>query len=524
MTQESLENIPNAGRLMLALRSTGYNNISAIADLIDNSIDAGAQRVDVSLRLDEGKLDNSEIIVADNGSGMNWETLRQAMRLGSDVFHNLNTDLGKYGMGLVTASISIGRRLTVITRNDGITNVAIQDLDEIMAENRFVVTIRPATPEESERFDELTRSAKSGTAVIIGSCDHIQYSSEAEMARELENEVGRIFRLFLRDSSHDIFINKNRANLNDPLWLDDERTTRLLDEDVEITVRDMIHTIHLRATLVPFFNKQTNSACGFNMRNQGFYLMRNHREIASGITLGVFKKHNDLNRMRIELEFGSELDDEMGISFTKRDAKPSKIIVEQIQMITNDLISQALRSVHDEQTERRLQRIEEKRAKVEERLEEKAAENQDKAPGALQNPTLPGIGTSPAGPGENGANPTDLSAADSANAASQATNASNRSSLPGPRPVQLEYIFEERSFADNDPFDIVVTGSRCTVCYNTASDFYQKRVQPLLDADVSRDTVDFVLQAALQAPRTAQLDEAASKAFNQTLLKLLQED
>lgn len=173
---------------MEALRNTGYSNISAISDLVDNSIDAEATKIHIKLQLSPQNLQDSQVIVADDGYGMSWETLRQAMRLGSDVFHDLGRDLGKYGMGLVTASISIGRRLTVISRKDGLTNTAIQDLDTIIERNRFEISLRPATESESELFDQETGNATSGTVVIISNCDRIQYAKENDFAKAFETE------------------------------------------------------------------------------------------------------------------------------------------------------------------------------------------------------------------------------------------------------------------------------------------------------------------------------------------------
>jgi anti-sigma regulatory factor (Ser/Thr protein kinase) len=101
-----------------SLRAFGYSTQSAIADLIDNSISAGARNVWVTFLWDG---DNSHVIVRDDGRGMDPAALRNAMRPGSrnPLEERDAGDLGRFGLGLKTASFSQCRRLTVASRTDG---------------------------------------------------------------------------------------------------------------------------------------------------------------------------------------------------------------------------------------------------------------------------------------------------------------------------------------------------------------------------------------------------------------------
>lgn len=120
------ENLPNAAKVISSLRLVGYDNISAIADLVDNSLDAGAQNIQLQIKPD---LDGYTIYLADNGSGMSKNILDEALKLGSDTERDEDSDLGKFGMGLVTASLSMCKRLTVITKaNKGPLLTSIQDI------------------------------------------------------------------------------------------------------------------------------------------------------------------------------------------------------------------------------------------------------------------------------------------------------------------------------------------------------------------------------------------------------------
>src|SRR5690242_14836579 len=127
--------LPSAGRLMRSLRDIGYELPSAVADLVDNSIDANARRIDITLH-PEGP--RSSIRVVDDGLGMSAARLDEAMRYGSTTSYAARA-LGHFGLGLKTASLSQCRRLTVATRSGAAARVAIRrwDLDEVVRRNSW---------------------------------------------------------------------------------------------------------------------------------------------------------------------------------------------------------------------------------------------------------------------------------------------------------------------------------------------------------------------------------------------------
>lgn len=113
-TEEALP--PNFGRLETALRSIGYSFEAAVADLIDNSIDANARQVLVRLFIRrDGHLD---LVIRDDGEGMTEQLLREAMRFGSDVSQEIKR-LGKFGLGLKLASLSQAKEVHVLTARRG---------------------------------------------------------------------------------------------------------------------------------------------------------------------------------------------------------------------------------------------------------------------------------------------------------------------------------------------------------------------------------------------------------------------
>jgi DNA mismatch repair ATPase MutL len=131
-----IANNPNAAKLVSSVRNSGYDSYAAVEDIIDNSIDAHARTINVTVGISEKQ---PHLIIADNGVGMSNSILDEALKLGSMTEKDDVSDLGKYGMGLCTASISMARRLEVISKQaDGEMFYTSQDLDEIVKENRFV--------------------------------------------------------------------------------------------------------------------------------------------------------------------------------------------------------------------------------------------------------------------------------------------------------------------------------------------------------------------------------------------------
>lgn len=119
---------PNSGKLIHALRSIGYSFDQAVADIIDNSIEARAQDVLIRLEFVDDRL--NRVLIADNGRGMSAKRLKEAMRFGAETEQTLGS-LHKYGMGLKLASLSQGRCLTVLTRTRGETAGRVWTVDGI---------------------------------------------------------------------------------------------------------------------------------------------------------------------------------------------------------------------------------------------------------------------------------------------------------------------------------------------------------------------------------------------------------
>lgn len=310
----SHENNPNAAILIYAFQNSGYKNDVALCDIIDNSIDAGATKIWLYIEKDR-------IIIADNGKGMKINVLDEALKLGSNVIRNENAPLGKFGMGLSTASISIANRTTVLTKHKMSEQIfkSSVDINIIKLKNKFVKYFGEADKDDEEMFNKLLKNEKSGTIVILEQCVGIKNRNVNQFSGRMKTSLGRIYRKFM--SKIEFYVNDMKVEEDDPLLLDDEGTEEYSETDYEVKWKDKNgnekkSNVHVKLVILPLIPKDEAKQKKINMQNQGFSILRNSREIAFGYMPWV-PKHNRFNRMRGEISFESDMDDGMGVDFTK---------------------------------------------------------------------------------------------------------------------------------------------------------------------------------------------------------------
>lgn len=327
------ENKPNARKMIRSMRHLGYSNYAAIKDIIDNSNDADADWIKVYVHATKGDF---TIMVVDNGVGMDWDTLDEALRLGSDTERNIISDLGKFGMGLVTASLSICKTVEVITRQKGGSILhSVQDVSVVEEKNDFVKYLDEADEDAKKLFEAMLGSMKSGTVVRLTNCDHIVNKDVRGFANKLRKEIGQTYRYFITSEQRRFFVNDQEVASVDPLMLeeggvihsDEQYTINFTNEQGE----EQSDVIRVRVALLPDFGIEGNSDRGINIPNQGIYLLRNYREIAEGEMFGLQTKHNDLNRVRAEVLFPATLDELMGVGFTKQKPEPKQAILDKLR-------------------------------------------------------------------------------------------------------------------------------------------------------------------------------------------------
>lgn len=326
---EEITITPNAAKTIESLRHLTYTNVSALADIVDNSLDADAQHV--WLKLDT-KNENPEITILDDGFGMDRETLREAIKLGSDTEKSGN-DLGRFGMGLVTASISIARRLEVVSKTrGGDLNKVVLDLDHIVEINDWRAEFVEPTNAEKILFGDL----ESGTLVSLKNVDKLQYKTPGWLIGRVTDEFSEIFRKYIA-ASVAIIVNDAKLIPTDPLELSIGSTEVMFDDDIDF--KDS--TVSVKLVLLENVGSDTAKERGYNIANQGVYVVRNNRQIAKAEEFGLFKKHNDFNRMRIEISYDGVLDDWFGINFTKNELVPNQALTDKLEVSLRPLIQMA---------------------------------------------------------------------------------------------------------------------------------------------------------------------------------------
>lgn len=328
MTGSFVTVLPSAGRLMLSLRDIGYDLPSAIADLVDNAIDANARHVAVELIADG---EASWLRVTDDGIGMSRTRLDEAMRYGSHTDYGTRA-LGRFGLGLKTASLSQCRRLTVASRGSDGGHLAVRrwDLDEVLLRDSW--DLEKVRPDEADpRLTDPLTHRRTGTVVLWESVDRIlpKRPTPGMTARVLgtaENDVREhLAMVFHRFLDGEAFPGAGRLNLSlngepvepwDPFARAEDHTTALPPQALEYQDPDGgTITVDVRPYVLPgqhlFSSVEAHRRAGGPRRwnrQQGFYIYRRDRLIQAGgwNRLRTLDEHAKLARIAIEIPLGEE--------------------------------------------------------------------------------------------------------------------------------------------------------------------------------------------------------------------------
>lgn len=335
-----LINQPDAPRLIYGLRDTGYNFNTAAADIIDNSIAANATEVNVRIELAEDG--RKFVYFGDNGDGMDSELLFNAMRYGAPARSNL-ASLGKFGLGLKTASSSVCLRFTVISRQSADADFAklAWDLEYVEEQNQWEMLRDEMTGDDYELFEELC--GEKGTLVVWSKCDRLlskeyddpggarEQAAIRRLGERLIDHIALVYYRFLddrddRERNVSITVNGEGVKHWNPFY--PAKAEQVLPADkqrLEVVLEDgTVETAYIRAWILPNrreLTKDEEKIANITNRGQGFYIHREGRVIEQGGWLGVFgsvEPHTSL--LRVEFDFTHKLDEAF-----KVDVKKSKI-------------------------------------------------------------------------------------------------------------------------------------------------------------------------------------------------------
>lgn len=334
---------PNPSRLIEGLRDTGYEFNTALADVIDNSVDAGATTIAVRIDMDpDGDI---VVSVADNGTGMNREGLLNGMTYGAP-FHADAKRLGKFGLGLKTASTAFCRKLSVISRDSGTANTlkAIWDLDHVEKTGAWELLLGAPAKEELAILNDVA-SGHAGTVVLWEAVDRLlkNYKNQAggharngltKAIDGFKDHAAMIYQRFLDpkdDRARTITMTVNGAKLKpwDPFCEDETETELVAEETQEVELPDgSAAQFQVRAFVLPrreqFSSAEAAARAKIATKNQGIYIYRENRLIYPAGWLGMLSKEPHSNLLRVEFSFDHSLDEAFQV-----DIKKSQILLNE---------------------------------------------------------------------------------------------------------------------------------------------------------------------------------------------------
>ena len=349
------KNEPNADVLLNSLRSAGYSLQAAIGDFVDNSIDAEASLVVINLAVDK-KTGLWAVEIADDGFGMQEDTLDEMMRLGSRNTHDVMRDLGAFGLGSDTAALGIGQNKHVITcHTPGQPLSSMWDLGVIREAKQFVKHLGVATEDEVALYRAAFAAANEeppevGTVVRITKCDRVGWKMLHAAVNNVRSYLASTYRRFIVPNGDlRIVLNGETVMPFDPLMRDNEKTLVMFDEPIEFHAElpdgtKKTEQINICAVHLPDMGgNEANEDAKITISTEGFYIQRNGREILAADTLGLFTRHSEYSRFRAEINLPGTLDADLGVSFLKSTGSldMSQALKERIKQVVIPYLNQS---------------------------------------------------------------------------------------------------------------------------------------------------------------------------------------
>jgi hypothetical protein len=337
---------PNPKSTINSYRSFGYNLSTAISDIIDNSISANADEIRLEYKWNG---QDSFISICDNGQGMNKDELVIAMTPGSKdpEEDRSEKDLGRFGMGLKTASFSQCKRLTCITKKEGyVTIKRCWDIDFINNENEWQLLDFVS----DVSFLKNIENQKSGTLIlwekldrIVGNSNVSNVSVKNAFYQEMDNvkhHVSMVFHKFIESKQIKIYFQNTELEGYNPFLLN-------LNPKPEMGQPERFDNVEITYFILPHMSaigaenyEKTGGSLGWFER-QGFYIYRGSRLIVSGDWLNLEKKRDYSKLARISVNFTNEDDFNWNLDIKKSIATPPLEIRRELSRIAKIAINKS---------------------------------------------------------------------------------------------------------------------------------------------------------------------------------------
>jgi len=346
---------PSAACLSASMRDLGYSLETAVADLVDNSISANATDISIVCDLTGA---SPTLAVVDNGWGMNEDEIVDAMRHGAANPKQKRSprDLGRFGLGLKTASFSQCRSLTVISAKNACLSGATWSLDKIDARDDWILSILDDT--ETSDFPQSRMLSGDGTVIIWAELDRMLEDQMGGRRDEIVNEkldvlekhLSLVFHRYLSGEIKgrkkiSISINGHAIQPFDPFCRNNAATQILPQEvvyigEVAVQLQPYILPHHSRLSTREYDFYQNRSDF---ISNQGAYIYRNGRLMAWGDWFRLIPKGESTKLARVQIDFPNSLDESWTIDIKKSRARPPHPVRERLRQIISQVSTRSTR-------------------------------------------------------------------------------------------------------------------------------------------------------------------------------------
>lgn len=337
---------PNVA-FLLTLRNSGYNNYTAIEDIIDNAFDTdvNANNVKIQIKQKSKEKEYESITICDDGCGMNYETILEAFKLGAMTGKDKTYDLGSYGTGLKAAALSMGRKFQVKTKaKDDEFYIIDFDLDEMLSKDKYEIPVRIGTEEEYLNFS-LTILSTTGTMITLSKLDNLINTDKYSFRNTLSEKLGLTYNIFINEFKKNIYVDDQIVTPFDPMLRHLPETTPIaLNEKFDYNGNELRFSIY---NIEPVSETRSREI-GRNKPNAGMYIYRNNRLVGRALDLGIVGLAADGygNGLRVELFMNGDYDELFGSTFNKIIAEKNRNEINQSFRDTcNNIIGTYTRSI-----------------------------------------------------------------------------------------------------------------------------------------------------------------------------------
>lgn len=335
--------------LLESMRSVGYSMEAALADVIDNSIDADASKIEIDFDVVGGEF----IAILDNGFGMIKETAIEALRLAGTANSHQTTHLGRFGLGLKTASLSQARSLTVVSKQDSEVVALRWDIDRVRESKTWNLQVLSENDYLELPLYSSFAPLDSGTLVIWSKLDLLLGDSLepgkflAEKIVPVSEHLGLTFHRFIERTKNKIaiYVNGNKISAIDPFLTSNPKTQQSPLEVIEIGDQK----VSFKAFTLPHpsgltASERTRNDLGEGMREaQGFYIYRNQRLISRGHWFGLARMTELTKQTRVLVDIPRELDSLWQLDIKKSRTEPPASFKAHLKKLIDPLLAKGKR-------------------------------------------------------------------------------------------------------------------------------------------------------------------------------------